>query len=309
MEAIVVDRDKAELFPDRPFAIRHNLVGNPLLTLDALAALAGRLDADRVEYNSGKLNLNQRPEDVPAVNLAPQDVVRRIESADAWMVLKNVETLPEYRKLIEEALDGAARSMGYRNARAAGMLDFEGFIFVASANAVTPFHMDYEENFFVHLAGDKAMHVFDNRDRTLVREPEMEIYPGKHRNLYYEPSFEAKAKVFEMKPGDGLFLPYTWPHWVRTGNRWAASMAITWKSKRDVRLNSLYFVNALLRKAGWVQPVPGRHKVWDSVKVGTYAVARAVVEPLRRSEAMRRRLRAVFFGRKANYYYREKTGT
>jgi hypothetical protein len=307
MTVIAVERGAEGRFPNEPFAIRHGLSGHHLLSLDALAVLAGRLARDRVEFNSGKLKPDQRPEDVPALDLTPAEVVRKIETADAWLVLKNVESIPEYRALIASALDDAARALGRTNASDGGMRDFQGFIFVASANAVTPFHMDYEENFFVHLAGPKAMHVFDNRDRTLVAEQEMEVYPGKHRNLRYHEDFEAKARVFEMQPGDGLFLPYTWPHWVRTGDHYAVSMAITWKSKRDVRLNSLYFVNAVMRKMKLPQPVPGRHPWYDGVKVAAYTAARAVVEPLRRSEGMRRRLRAVLFGRKANYYYREKT--
>ena len=109
-----------------------------------------------------------------------------------------------------------------------------------------------------------------------------------------------------MKPGDGLFLPYTWPHWVRTGDQYAVSMAITWKSKRDLRLNSLYFVNAMLRRMGAAQPTPGRHPWYDGAKVAAYRAARRVIEPLRKSEPMRRRLRQIMFGRKANYYYRER---
>lgn len=293
-------------FPNEPFPIRHRLVGNPLLTLDALADLAGRLDRDRVEYNSGRLQPDQRPEDVPTVDLAPTEIVRRIETADAWMVLKNVETMPEYRELIAGFLDDAARALGCHDASDAGMRDFQGFIFVASANAVTPFHIDYEQNFFVHLAGDKFMHVFDNRDRSLVSEADLEVYPGKHRNLRYREDFERRAMVFGMKPGDGLFLPYTWPHWVRTGDGYAVSMAITWKSRRDVRLNDLYFANAVLRKLHLPQPAPGRFRWYDATKSALVAMARVVTLPLRRSEPMRRRLRQTLFGRKANYFYREK---
>ena len=192
MSEIEVEHGARATFPDEPFAVRHRLTGHHLLTLDALATLAGRLDRDRVEYNSGRLKPNQRPEDVPAIDLAPADVVRQIETADAWLVLKNVETIPEYRALIASMLDEVAKTLGRGDATSADMRDFQGFIFVASANATTPFHMDYEENFFVHLAGEKAMHVFDNRDRSLVPEAELEIYPGKHRNLPYREEFEAR---------------------------------------------------------------------------------------------------------------------
>lgn len=302
----LIDIAPSARFPDEPFPIRHHLVGHRLLTLDALAELTGRLDRDRVEYNSGKLQPDQRPEDVPAIDLAPAEIVRRIETADAWMVLKNVETIPEYRALIAGFLDDAARALGCHDAADAGMRDFQGFIFVASANAVTPFHIDYEENFFVHLAGDKAMHVFDNRDRTLVSEADLEVYPGKHRNLRYLGDFEERAQVFEMKPGDGLFLPYTWPHWVRTGSGHAISMAITWKSRRDVRLNNLYFANAVMRKMGLPQPAPGRHRWYDGTKIAFISAARTATVPLRRTETMRRWLRQILFGRRANYFYREK---
>ena len=309
MRVIEVEDGARRSFPDEPFSIRHRLVGEPLLKLDALAKLAGRLDRDRVEFNSGKLKPDQRPEDVPTVDLAPAEVVRQIETANAWLVLKNVETIPEYHALIKSALDDAAQALGKGDTAHAGMRDFQGFIFVASANAVTPFHLDYEQNFFVHLEGDKTMHIFDNRDRSLVGEADLEIHPGKHRNLRYRDFFEARARVFDMKPGDGLFLPYTWPHWVRTGKTYAVSMAVTWKSKHDVRLNSLYFVNAMMRKIGWAQPAPGRHPWFDGVKVAAYSTARAIVSPLRRSEGMRRWLRAKLFGDKANYYYRERTET
>jgi hypothetical protein len=37
--------------------------------------------------------------------------------------------------------------------------------------------------------------------------------------------------------------------------------------------------------------------------VFAHDAARAVIEPLRRSEAMRRALRGLIYGRDANYYY------
>lgn len=305
MPAVSFAARSQELFPCEPFPIQHQLAGHPLMTLEALAALTAKLAGDRVEFNGGKLKPDQRPENVPTLDSPPADIVRQIETSDAWMVLKNVEVVPEYRALIASFLDETARSLGYHSAATAGMKDFQGFIFVASANAVTPFHIDYEENFFVHIAGDKFMHVFDNRDRSLIPEAELEVYPGKHRNLPYREDFESRATVFTMQPGDGLFLPYTWPHWVRTGDSHAISIAITWKSRQDIRQNGLYFTNAVMRKLGLPQPEPGKHRWYDSAKIAAFSSARIATAPFRRSEIIRRNLRRLLFGRKANYYYRE----
>lgn len=285
--------------------MRHGLANHPLLSLEALATLAGCLDGDQLEYNSGKLQPDQRPDEVPGIDLSPEEVVRQIETCGAWMVLKNVETIPEYASLIHSALSDAREALGI-DANDDGMTDFQGFIFVSSANGVTPFHVDYEENFFVHLRGRKAMHVFDNRDRSLVSEADLETFPGKHRNLSYLEAFESRATVYDFGPGEGMFLPYTWPHWVRTGDDWTISMAVTWKSPADMRLNRLYLANAMLRKFGVPQPAPGRYPVLDDAKTLAFGAAQALINPLRKTEGMRRALRGLFFGRAANYYYRDR---
>ena len=112
MSLIDVELGRAETFPDAPFRIRHHLTGHPLLSLEALAKLATKLDRDRLEYNSGKLQPNQKPDEVPGIDLAPVDVIRQIETAGAWMVLKNVEAVPEYAALIRAALADAVESLG-----------------------------------------------------------------------------------------------------------------------------------------------------------------------------------------------------
>ncbi|MEM1046237.1 MAG: cupin-like domain-containing protein [Pseudomonadota bacterium] len=290
-------------FPTEPTPFRHALADHPLLQLDALADLARRLDGDRVEYNSGRLEPGQNPDTIASVDLEPADVVRQIETCGAWMVLKSVEVVPDYREILNTCLSDAARACGHATTDDAGFYDIQGFIFVASANSVTPFHVDYEENLFVHLKGPKAMHVFDNRGRSFVSEEYLETYPGKHRNLAYDAAFEQNARIFDFEPGDGLYVPYTWPHWVRTGDDVAVSMAITWKTRPVLRNNTLMFANAVLRRMKLPQPAPGRFPLFDGLKIAAFGAARAVIEPLRRSERSRRLLRGLLFGRKANYYY------
>ncbi len=298
----------ATLFPVEPFTFRHSLASDPRFALQALADLATRLDRDRLEYASSKLAPNQDPKQIPGIDLAPDEVVRQIETAGAWMVLKNVESEPEYRALITGFLDQAARSAGYQDHADAGMVDLQGFLFVASPGSVTPFHSDYEQNLFVHINGPKKMHIFDNRDRKFVSEQGLETYPGKHRNLPYQPCFFADAMSFGFEPGDGVFVPYTWPHWVETGDTPAISMAITWKTVDILATNKLYAVNAVARKYGFPQPAPGQNPVRDKIKIAAYSAARLLIDPLRRGERSRRFVRGLLFGRKANYYYGGQAG-
>lgn len=295
--------DLKERFPTEPFRTQHALSDHPLFTLSALAQLARTLPRDRVEFNSGDLEPGVKPEDIKMIDLPPEEVVRRIETTNAWMVLKRVESDPAYRDLLKAALDGVARKLGRRDAEHAGFHDIQGFVFVSSANATTPFHFDPEENLFVQIHGPKFFHIFDNRDHSIVPEEELEISPSKHRNMVYKPEFEAKAQVFELAPGEGVFVPHLWPHWVRTGGEYSVSMAVTWKSPRAERLNTLLAANGLLRRLGRPQDGPGKKPLIDSCKIGGYRTALALVEPFRRSEVVRRMLRGAIFGKEANYYY------
>lgn len=293
----------AASYPLKHFRINHDLASNPLLQLPRLIELTKELEKDRFEYNSGKLNPNQKAEDTPLVDLTPEQVVAQIETAGAWMVLKRVETVPAYRAMMEEALLSVAQQLGFKTLEDASFRDLEGYIFVSSANSVTPFHCDNEDNFFVQIRGPKFFHLFDNDDRSLVSEEMLESAPTKHRNLPYEPSFEERATVYDLKPGEGVFVPYQVPHWVRTGDDYSISMAITWRSAEVVRRNKLIFMNAWLREKGYAQAAPGLHPALDGLKVAAYTAARSAIEPLRRNETMRRLLRSVVFGKKANYYY------
>ncbi len=292
-------------FPNRPFALKHRFVDNPLLTLPKLAELVRELPRDRLEYNSGKAAISQRPETTPTIDLEPEEIVRNIERAGAWMVLKSVEQNPAYRRLIEDALMDVARTRGFDSLAAAGFEDIRGFIFVSSANSTTPFHADADENFFFQIHGDKFFHVFDNRDRSIASDEALEASAIKHRNLPYKAEFDAKSTTYRLKPGDGVFVPYQWPHWVRTADRYSISLSLTWKSNEVRRRNDVFAVNAMLRGLGLPQPAPGKNRVLDGAKVAAYRAASAAVAPLRRNEKMRRVLRRLVKGRDANYYYRD----
>lgn len=294
-----------QAFPNLPFGLKHHFAGNPLLTLPKLAELVRKLPRDRLEYNAGNAAISQRPETTPTVDLEPEQIVRNIETAGAWMVLKSVEQEPVYRKLIQDALMEVARTRGFDSLKAAGFEDIRGFIFVSSANSTTPFHADADENFFFQIHGDKYFHVYDNRDRSIASEEALEASAIKHRNLPYEAKFDAKCTTYRLKPGDGVFVPYQWPHWVRTADSYSISLSLTWKSDEVRRRNDILAVNAMLRGVGMPQNPPGVNPTLDGAKVAAFRAASAMVEPLRRNESMRRAIRRLVKGRDANYYYRE----
>jgi hypothetical protein len=300
MSIVVVDEALARRnFLRKPFTLKHNLVGHPLFTLQRLVQLAKSMPRDRIEYNSGKVAVDVRPEDVPRIDMAPEKVISSIETANAWMVIKSVELDPEYREVLENFVREANLAAG-RSAN--DFSDMQGFIFVSSANATTPFHVDAEENILIQLHGDKFVRTFDNDDRALVSEQDMELSPSQHRNSRYEEWYETRATLHSLKPGDALHMPYLVPHWVSTGSSYSISMAMTWKTPEVLRLNKIRLVNGTMRDYGILPRPPGTSSAADTAKVLFHDIARLLLDPIRKSERARSALRRVIYGKKANYY-------
>lgn len=291
-----------KVFPLRPFAIRHAFAGNRLFTLSRIVDLVRELPSDQIEYNSGKAEIDQDPNAVPLIDLEPEEVVRRIKTCGAWMVLKRVEAHPAYRALVHEALLSVVRSRGHASFREAGFEDVRGFLFVSSPNSTTPFHIDSEDNFFIHIHGEKFFNIYDNSDRSIASEETIEHSIAKHRNVSYDKKFDAKCMAYRLLPGDGVFVPYQWPHWVRTANNHSISLAITWKTKDVRRRNDILVFNSWLRSVGLPQPAPGKQPAFDVAKLAVFRTLQVAIAPLRKFEALRRVLRALALGRHANYF-------
>jgi Cupin-like domain len=307
MSIVIVDQHTArDNFLKKPFRLKHTLADNALFTLPRLIELAKSQPRDAIEYNSGKVAVGVKPEDVPKIDMPVVDVIKSIEHANAWMVIKFVENDPEYRALLEGFVREANEAAGRKPS---DYSDLQGFIFVSSAKATTPFHVDWEENILIQIKGDKFVRTFDNSDNSLVSEEALEISPSKHRNQIYAEDHEARATLHSLKPGDAVHMPYTIPHWVSTGNTYSISMAMTWKTPEVKRLNKIRLMNGTLRRYGLPQRPPGVSPASDAAKVFVHDAARAIIDPLRKSESMRRVLRGLIYGKKANYYLETKPKT
>jgi hypothetical protein len=124
----------------------------------------------------------------------------------------------------------------------------------------------------------------------------------RHRNLKYDERLASRGIEFHLFAGDGCFVPYQWPHWVRTADSYSISMAITWKTREVRRRNDLHFFNSMLRGLGLPQQPPDVQPVRDALKLAFYRTVTTAIRPLRTSLKMRRVLRRIALGKRANYY-------
>ena len=268
---VELDREIAAAYFDRrPFHLRHGLAGHPSFSLPRLVQLARRLPEEFVEYNAGALPVGVRPQETPRNGLSPEETVRRIAECGSWMVLKRVEQDPEYGALLDRCLDEVAAQAGAALPR---MRRREGFIFLSSPAAVTPFHLDPEHNFLLQIRGTKTVSMWDREDRFVLPEAELEKFYASfvHRNLPWREVFQTTAWMVPLEPGQGLHFPVAVPHWVKNGPEVSISFSITFRSDSSERRELIYRANANLRKLGLSPHPPGRSILLDSTKRAAFS--------------------------------------
>ena len=264
--------DFALNYPETPHMLRHNLRDDARLTLDALADLAEALPNTSIEYNRADLPIGVDPDAVQANGLSIADTIRTVDANHSWAVLKNIEQVPAYNALLMDLLCELRPCI---ERHTGPMLNPQGFIFVSSPNAVTPFHFDPEHNILLQLKGSKVMTQFPPNDDRMVPAVEHERYfLGGHRNLTWRDEFAQLGRGYPMAPGDALFVPVMAPHHVRVGPEPSISLSITWRSEWSYAEADAHAMNAVLRKIGMQPRRPGRYPVGNRIKAISWRALR-----------------------------------
>ena len=192
-------------YPDTPTTFRHNLEDHPLLKVERLAQLANSLPEDQLEYNLGAIDIDQSDwENTPGNGLSVEETLRNINVSGSWVALRNIESDTHYKELMMTCLEPVFPAVEALTGKAYRP---EGFIFVSSPDAITPFHFDPEHNILMQIRGEKAMTVFPSAHERVVSPEQHETYHlGGHCNLEYADEMAAHGKTFSLAPGDALFL-------------------------------------------------------------------------------------------------------
>lgn len=265
-----IDPDQlAEHFARDSFSVRHNVANHELLTVEAVAELADALPAHSVEHNTGKVAAVVGDASVPRADMSPGEVARTIDINSSWMVLKNIEQQPAYHALLDELLDEVTPLVADKEG---GMNLREGYIFLSAPNSTTPAHTDHEHNFLLQIRSPKYFHVGSFRD-TLTHQLQIEKMYAGTRNLDRLPD---DPVLYELHPGDGLYVAPCAPHWVETGDEVSVSLSITFRTPVTERASHVHAVNRHLRRLRMSPAAPGRSARSDRAKDGAFRTMQRV---------------------------------
>jgi hypothetical protein len=240
----------------RPYELMHSLQTHPLLELHNLVALAKRLPPLQREYVFAKQEFGTHETGdhyqhaTSMDEMSTEEMILNIEAQNRVIVLRNVETDSVYGTLVHDILDQLQEQIEAVTGPISGR---ESFIFISPPKAYTPFHYDPEQNFFLQVRGRKDFAVYDVADREVMPEVALEDFLAQNKRTPCAPEFFDRYRLFELSPGQGVYVPTTAPHWVRTLDEVSISISINFRTPSSIRRDRVYRFNRLLRKTG-IQP-------------------------------------------------------
>jgi len=243
-----------------PGRLTHDLVGHPALQAQALARVAQRLPAERIESHFADLPLVHPTGAVRRISQPADEVVRDLATRTAWVMLAGLWEVPPYDGLAEDTIGlwigASADAEGGLRAR-------HTTVFAASAGAVVPVHFDVQHNVLLQITGTKRVFLGGSSPGgSLERVLEAGIASGV-RNLHELPP---EVLEYELSPGVGLFIPAYVPHWIVGGADVSISLSCSWETAWTLRETRIRRVNARMRRLGLRPPPPGLHPGRDRTK-------------------------------------------
>ncbi|AKQ43403.2 transcriptional regulator [Aurantiacibacter atlanticus] len=267
-------RDSFKLsYPEGAHKLEHRLMSHPLLDLDALAMLGEVLPADKVEYNRGDvpIGVDGKPE---GNGLTIGETIHSIATSNSWAVLKNIEKIAPYAALLKDLLEEIRPVVEPRTGK---MMDMQGFVFISSPHAVTPYHFDPEHNILMQLRGRKTMTVYPAGDSCFAPDQSHEAYhTGGARELRWDDAFSSNGHRFNLYRGDAIYVPVMAPHHVRNGKEVSISLSVTWRSEWSFAEADARALNNMLRRWGLKPRAPGRWPARNRIKATAMRIARKI---------------------------------
>ncbi len=279
--------DFREKFNKRSFVLEHNLANHPLFTLPRLLELALDTRKNRpqeIYHNAGhNVPIGKRWSemgDAPPL----EEAFERIADAGAWITIHQAQRDPAYAEVFHECM---------REFEALSGVDFkkimrveDALIFITSPKRTTTYHVDRECNFLLQISGSKTIYLFDQRDKEVVPETELERFWTVDKNAAtYKPELQDRSTPYRLVPGNGVHIPIGDPHWLQNDDNVSVSLSVNFTLKDSERAN-VYRANYFLRRFGMNPQPPFQSPFKDALKNAamgsTYVPARGTIRTIRR---------------------------
>lgn len=262
------------LLDKQPFKFHHQLMGHPALSLDNLARVLPTLPQQQVMYSKGLLDVgadfestfSKKPKD-----RSLEETIESIRTTDSYIMVRSPEADPSFADLYRALCSEVSALMKQRGVGTMPV-DAQLYLFIASPNSVTPFHIDRYSTFLMQFRGSKTVTVAMPWDDRVVSQPDREAYViRQNTKLPWTEQIDQLSTPFQFSPGEALHIPFVAGHHVRNGPEDVSiSMSIIFNTDESMRWRDALSFNHVLRKQlrrVGMQPSKVGQSAWrDAVK-------------------------------------------
>lgn len=274
------DNETLNQLDSAAFKFNHKLLGHPALSLENLARVLPALPKERVAYSKGLMDVSddfegtfkKRPADRTI-----EETIENIRTSNAYIMVNKPEVDPSFaplhRQLVED-VETLMRRLGVGSE----VIDPQLYLFIASPNSITPFHIDRYSTFLMQFRGSKQVSVFPQWNEKSVSSANREAYISySNTKLPFNEEIDALGTTFEFAPGEALHIPFIAGHHVRNGaDDVSISMSVIFNTeqsmawRRALRFN--HSARRVLKHLG-LAPTPIGAQPWrDNTKAKTWDV-------------------------------------
>ncbi|MEH2544829.1 hypothetical protein V1283_001474 [Bradyrhizobium sp. AZCC 2262] len=260
-----------------PFLFSHQLAHHPLFEISELARIAESVvrRGDPNKYGIRFESAGASEEiDIEAMAAEGQlvEIVKRIERGGIWLKMSSLHELdPRYEQLRRSFI---AELEDLTKLRLEDEISWSGLsIFVASPNMMTPYHFDHDMNFLFQIQGDKDVYLFDQENRFVLTEQEIEdFYRGRAFAGILRDETRNLGVRYRLVPGKAVHQPPLAPHLIFNGDNVSVSVSIWFALRSLDKRAKIYQANSCLRRLGWRPRSPGSSPVADRLKIAALTV-------------------------------------
>ncbi|HMM78743.1 MAG TPA: hypothetical protein PKC65_01855 [Pyrinomonadaceae bacterium] len=161
--------------------------------------------------------------------LSISELIDDIKSSSTWMIFRNLEQLPTYKRIMEELLEDLTCELGIA---ASDCLRPMCFAFVSSPSVRVPLHIDPEHNFLFQVSGSKSVYLNRHEKDPIVSPTQIAAFYADEVGFSLSDATvdEGKFEKFYMTPSSGVYIPVTSPHYVINDEKVAVSFSVTFRS-------------------------------------------------------------------------------
>lgn len=271
MSVIILDKEKGQgLLDHKSFELKHNFTQHPLLQLDSIKNLIEELPRHQVSSSSDDLNLKSDFEAFlrdKSRSLNFDEIIPSLMTSKSYIAVSGIEKHLSYKTLCDE-ITREAREVYLKSGKKVKIKGATFWLFIASPNAITPFHFDRFSNFIFQIRGSKELAVFPNFQDHIIDQKLCEQYcDGKIVHTPWSDDLDQFAHKYHFKSGDAVHIPFTSGHYVKNGAEdISISLSVFFHTKQTKNWSRTLRFNHRLRQRGILPANIGKNKMLDTMK-------------------------------------------